>query len=95
VQETVTDPLCLCVTAICPGTPGRVSVEPPNQCGTLAAGPPLHLSKVPTLMFEIVVLAVMVIVLATAPLLEPQPAKMKPPTTRNASARIALTVRSC
>ena len=55
MQATVTEPSCLWTRAIWPGTPGWRSAEPPNQCGTLAAGPSLHLRMVPTFASAMVV----------------------------------------
>jgi hypothetical protein len=76
---------------ICPGTPGRVRTEPPNQCGTLAAGPSLHLISVPIFTFEIVVVPMTVIGPETARLPDPQPAMVKPTTASNANAAIGFT----
>jgi hypothetical protein len=87
----VTEPLCRWVRAICPGTPGRVSAELPNQRGTSADGPALHLIRVPTSTFVIVVVPETVIVPDTALLLEPQP--VTPTAASNASAGIAFTQR--
>jgi hypothetical protein len=86
----VTEPSYRCLRTISPDTPGSLSAEPPNQCGTLAAGPPLHLSRVPTFTFEIVVVPVTVMEPETALLPEPQPARVKPITASNASAGIAF-----
>jgi hypothetical protein len=86
LQETVTDPSCLWTMAIWPGTPRLRSAEPPNQCGTLADGPSLHLRSVPTFAFAIVVVPTTVIGPEAAPLLEPQPA-LRQPTTANSTTR--------
>jgi hypothetical protein len=85
----VTDPSCRWVRTICPGRPGRVRAELPNQRGTLAVGPASHLIRVPTLAFKIVVVPETVIGPAVALLLEPHPAT--PTTASNAKTGTVFT----
>jgi hypothetical protein len=63
-----------------------VRTEPPYQWGTLAAGPPLHLIRAPTLALAIVVDPVTVMGPEATVVLEPQPARVKLTTASNAAA---------